>query len=874
MHAKRLAPEIKPLKPRFALKTKVIASFCAFMLAASVTVTAIPTAKADTYVMATSTVYLNVRESATTSSGVVTTIDPDTKVTVIGDKDKEWVHVKLSDGRTGYCFAEYLEIDDVSIKLALSSRDLAIGSTRGISVTSTCDKSEIKWTSSNKKVMTVDSNGIMKGISAGTAILTATNPVTGGSATAKITVKNPDYDKVYIDNPPTEISVGGSVQLNAYASKDGGKVYYNISDSSIAKISSTGVVTGLKVGRVKIRANDSTGTVSKCIYVNIVEPVATSISLSPTSTKVAVDAKKTLTTTVSPAAADVTYKSSDPTTLKVVQSGEYKGVSEGVATISASNSKGEILATTKVTVKYPDYDAITLTNSPSSIAIGKSFNVGAETSTGSGKIYHRSSNTSVATISSDGTVKALKAGTARIYSYDDTGSVYNNFNLKVVPNSSVTLSKTSATINRGGSVTLTAKVNPSGTVTWSSSDTSVASVRNGVVSGLKSGTATITAKTSSGVTASCKVTVKDVYSNGKISLNQTFATVNRTRTLYLEGYASSNITWTSSDPEIATVSDGFVTTKQVGKVAITAKDSSGNKAVCVVNVLAATPLKFTYTNPNSATLNSTVTFVAITDKKRTAVKFNVTVGDKTYVVNATSKTSDGDDYIWKGTLKMTQAGTFNYTAYAYLNEKWSTCSDAKGTVFVSKVTNKKTTAVQTLRASNDLISFIAEKEGFLSHYERDQMAYDPVPTVGYGIVVYPGEIFYNSLTKNEAYAWLVREVNQGSYTSAVNRFSKNHNIKINQYQFDALVSFSYNLGTGWTYGDWDIYDLLVSYSDLNNISQTKLVNTLAVYHHAGGQLYWGLYYRRIDEAEMFLKGDYVSDGYNNKYGLNISTCCV
>ena len=840
MHAKRLAPEVKPSKPQFALRTKIIASFCAFMLAASVTVTAIPTttANADTYVMATSTVYLNVRESATTSSAVITTIDPDTKVTVIGDKDKEWVHVKLNDGRTGYCFAEYLEIDGVSIKLSLSSRDLAIGSTRGISVTSTCDKSKIVWTSSNKKIMTVDSNGIMKGVSAGKAILTATNPLTGGSATAEITVKKPDYDKVYIDNPPKEISIGSSVKLNARASKEGGKVYYNISDSSIAKISSTGVVTGLKAGKVKIRANDSTGTISKCIYVDIVEPVATSVSLSPANAKVAVDAKKTLTAKVSPVAADVTYKSSDPTTVKVVQSGEYKGMSEGTATISASNSQGKILATTKITVKYPDYSSISLTNSPTSVTVGKSFNVGAKTSTGSGNIYHRSSDTSVATISADGTVKALKEGTARIYSYDDTGSVYNNFNLKVVPNSSVTLSKTSASISRGENVKLTATVKPSGSVTWSSSDTSVATVRNGVVSGLRKGTATITAKTSAGATASCKVTVKDVYSNGKISLNQNSATVNRTRTLYLEGYASSGITWTSSDTSIATVSDGFVTTKEVGQVAITAKDSSGNKSVCVVNVLAATPLKFTYTNPNSATLNSTVTFIAITDKKRTAVKFNVTVGDKTYVVNATSKTEDGNDYIWKGTLKMTKAGTFNYTAYAYL------------------------------------ISFIAEKEGFLSHYERDQMAYDPVPTVGYGVVVYPGDIFYNSLTKNEAYAWLVKEVNEGAYTSAVNRFSKNNNIKINQYQFDALVSFSYNLGTGWTYGGWDIYDFLTSYSDLNNVNQTKLVNTFAVYHHAGGQLYWGLYYRRIDEAEMFLKGDYISDGYKNKYGFNISTCCV
>lgn len=874
MHAKRLAPEIKPRKTHFALKTKVIASFCAFMLASSVAITSVPMAKADTYVVATSTAYLNVRASASTSSSVITTIDPETKVTVIGDRDKEWVHVKLSDGRTGYCYAEYLEIDEVSIELALSARHLAIGSTRKIDATATCSASKIKWTSSNTKIMTVDSSGNMKGISEGVATLTATNTVTGGSATARITVKKPDFDKVYIDNPPSELSVGGSVQLNAHASKDGGKLYYSCSNKSVATVSSKGVVKGIKKGSVKIKVNDSTGTVYKYISIKIVDPIAKSVSLSPTSTKLAVNAEKTLSATVSPVAADITYKSSDTSKLKVDQKGIYKGVSEGVATIYAYNTSGKALATTKVTVKYPDYDSITLKNSPSTIAVGKTFNVGAKASVEGGKVYHKSSDNDVATISADGTVKTIKEGTARIYSYDDTGAVYKNFNLTVVPDSSVTLSKTSASISRGESTKLKATVSPSGSVTWSSSDSSVASVRNGVVSGLKPGTATITAKTSSGATAKCKITVKDVYSNGNISLNQTSATVNRTRTLYLEGYASSNITWTSSDTSIATVSDGFVTTKEVGKVAITAKDSNGNKAVCVVNVLAATPLKFTYTNPNSATLNSVVTFVAITDKKRTNVKFNVTVGDQTHIVNATSKTADGDDYIWKGTMKMTKAGTFNYTAYSYYNNKWSTCSDAKGTVFVSKVTSKNTTAVQTLRASNDLISFIAEKEGFLSHYERDQMAYDPVPTIGYGIVVYPGEIFYNSLTKNEAYAWLVKEVNDGAYTSAVNRFSKNNNIKINQHQFDALVSFSYNLGTGWTYGGWDIYDFLVSYSDLNKVNETRLVNTFAVYHHAGGQLYWGLYYRRIDEAEMFLKGDYISDGNRNKYGFNISTCCV
>ena len=870
MRGRRFIAQENAINPQFRLRTRIISVFCAFMLIALVAVAAVPNANADTYVLATSTTYLNVRSGPSTSTSVITTIDPDTEVTVIGGRTDEWVHVRLSDGRTGYCFSEYLDIDAVTIKLWPEERFLAIGGTRHLTVTATCPASKISWKSSNSSVLTVSSDGTLKGLKAGVATVTATNTVTGASATSVITVKKPDYSKLYIDNPPSSIVIGKSVHLNFYTSTKKGGIYYSSLDTSIATISKSGVVTGKKVGTVKIRACDSTGSISKTISIK-----ATKATLSPTSTKLAVNASKTLTSTVTPSAADLKLVSSNTNIVKVQQSGVYSGVSEGKATISAVNSKGDALATLNITVKYPDYDSITLENAPSTLVVGKSIQIGAKASISGGKVYHRSSDTSVATISADGVVKAIKTGTARIYSYDDTGAVYNNFNLTVVSDTKISLSQITGSISRGGSLKLTANVTPSNSaVTWSSSNESVASVRKGVVSGLKAGSAIITAKTSSGKSATCKVTVNDVYSNGKISLNQYSATVNRTRTLYLEGYASGNISWSSSDNSIATVSDGFVATKEVGKVAITAKDSSGNKAVCVVTVNPATPLKFAYTNPNSATLNSTVTFVAITDKKRTKVKFEVDIDGKKTVVNATSKTADGDDYIWKGTMKAAKSGTFNYAAYAYYENKWSTCSDVKGTLYVSSVKNKSSTAVQTLRASNELISFIAEKEGFLSHYERDQMAYDPVPTVGYGIVVYPGEIFYNSLTKNEAYAWLVREVNSGAYTSAVNRFSKNNNIKINQYQFDALVSFSYNLGTGWTYGGWDIYNLLVSYNDLNYVNQTKLVNTFAEYHHAGGQLYWGLYYRRIDEAEMFLKGDYTSDGSRNKYGFNISTCCV
>lgn len=78
----------------------------------------------------------------------------------------------------------------------------------------------------------------------------------------------------------------------------------------------------------------------------------------------------------------------------------------------------------------------------------------------------------------------------------------------------ITLNKTSYTLTKGGTYTLSATVAPSNatnkTVTWTTSDKSVATVSStGKVTAVKAGTATITAKTSNGKTATCKITVKD-----------------------------------------------------------------------------------------------------------------------------------------------------------------------------------------------------------------------------------------------------------------------------------------------------------------------------------------------------------------------------
>lgn len=130
---------------------------------------------------------------------------------------------------------------------------------------------------------------------------------------------------------------------------------------------------------------------------------------------------------------------------------------------------------------------------------------------GDKKVTWASSDSSVATVSAKGVVKAKQIGTAQITATASNGrSVSCDITVAAVEVSSVSLNKTSVDIVTGKTTTLKATVKPSNaedkTVTWSSSNPSVATVSNGKVTGVKEGTAKITAKAGE-QTAICMVSV-------------------------------------------------------------------------------------------------------------------------------------------------------------------------------------------------------------------------------------------------------------------------------------------------------------------------------------------------------------------------------
>ena len=247
-----------------------------------------------------------------------------------------------------------------------------------------------------------------------------------------------------------------------------------------------------------------------------------------------------------------------------------------------------------------------------------------------------SSKTSVATVSASGTVMAIAEGEAEITATAGGKKAKCIVTVKtdVVSVESVSLLEESLTLEEGATATLTATVLPADatdkTVTWSSSNSDVATVSDaGVVTAVKEGSATITAA-AGGKQAKCTVTVKKgVVSVTGITLSQTSLSLEEGKTAALTATVQPSdatdktVAWRSSDKAVATVSSsGVVTAVKEGSATITAS-AGGKQAQCTVTVkkgvVAVTGITLSQTSLSleegkTATLTATVQPSDATDK--------------------------------------------------------------------------------------------------------------------------------------------------------------------------------------------------------------------------------------------------------------------
>ena len=214
-----------------------------------------------------------------------------------------------------------------------------------------------------------------------------------------------------------------------------------------------------------------------------------------------------------------------------------------------------------------------------------------------------SSDNGVATVV-DGVIRSVSYGTAVITVTTEDGGKTANCAVTVAvpttPVSGVSLSKNSMTVAVGSSDTLTATVAPSDAtnknVKWSSSNSRIATVVDGTVTGVSKGNTVIIVTTvDGGFVDTCSVTVGDapvvpVPVTG-VSLDKTSVTIGAGSTATVVATVSPSdatnkgVTWSSSNNSVATVSGGVITGVSGGTATITATTIDGGKtASCTVTV--------------------------------------------------------------------------------------------------------------------------------------------------------------------------------------------------------------------------------------------------------------------------------------------------
>lgn len=286
-------------------------------------------------------------------------------------------------------------------------------------------------------------------------------------------------------------------------------VIWASSNASVASVNS-GTVTAIKEGTATITASAG-GKSSTCtVKVSTKVVSVTSITLDKTSLSMKVGETETITATVNPDNAtdkNVTWTSSDESVAKVAD-GKVTAVKSGKATITAKCE--DKTAECAVTVTLPT-GSVTLDKTSLSLAVGETAQLTATVKPDDATdktVVWTSSDESVAEVI-NGKVTALKSGTTTITARCG-GKSAECIVTVIVPVSSVNLDRNDLMLPVGDAATLIVKVKPdnatSKNVAWSSSNESVATVKNGNVVAVKEGEAIISASVGN-ISASCKVVV-------------------------------------------------------------------------------------------------------------------------------------------------------------------------------------------------------------------------------------------------------------------------------------------------------------------------------------------------------------------------------
>ncbi len=546
----------------------------------------------------------NTNIAVVSSDGTVTAVSPGTAV----------VTATASNSLTIFCTISVLPSNEAVLSIDKTSININKGKTEQLTAIYTLqsENDSIIWVSDNTDIATVTEDGLVTAVASGTANITASSSDDESvKSVCKVTVNVP-VTKLVLDKTTLTLKSGESERLLAEITPNDATakgIIWTSDDESIAKVSQTGDVTGAKAGTTKVTARSSYNSSITSVCTVEVKPVPVEkVLLERNSLSLYPDEIYNFKLTVTPENAidtSVKWESSNPDVATVSPYGIVNSHSTGTAVITVTSQYDtSIKFTCTVAVNPRPVTSVTIKTKSETILVGASKKLAVDVKpfdATNKKVTWSSSNSSVATVSQDGTVNGIKEGTVIISAASESNSeIKGECTVKIEPIhvTSIAFSTSSYTIGIGTTKLLTIILFPANAtnkgITWSSSNTSVATVSSdGLVTGKITGSAVITATSNDGnKTAQCTISVQDVKVTS-VRLNKTSANMYIGEKLELKASVlpdtSSNkdVSWSSSNDDIATVSsDGSVRARKAGKATITAtsKDGSKKSASCSITV--------------------------------------------------------------------------------------------------------------------------------------------------------------------------------------------------------------------------------------------------------------------------------------------------
>ena len=503
--------------------------------------------------------------------------------------------------------------------------------------------SDLTWTTDKSGVAEVEPGGVVTGKKDGTATITATY----GGVTASCQVTVSTTPSISIEPNPASVSVNGTMTFTATITPEQYKdstINWSVGDTSIASLTgSNGEVKGLKKGTTTVTASFTTAdgqtySTSADLTVTASSETVSGITLTPTAATIQIGKTQQLTATVTPAGTStVSWSSSNAEVASVDQNGLVTGLKSGTATITATAAKNNsITATAKITVTksatlyylapvswsgvwvyfYKDKSntyntspdaAMTKLDASDYLVDGKAIN------TSEYALY----SITVPDTNADYAIFASESGKwtnqdptqnngGRLTAPNGKNGYYNGKgdavlvtrkapeSLSVTPSSKIIASDQTVQLTATATYSDKTTEDISGTVTWTSSDQSIATVSSsGLVTAVKEGPVTITATVpGSTVSGTAAITVEDAEPTELSLTPSSVSLLAGTTATLTPSFKPDNVNasgvklkWTSDNDTVATVdADGVVTAVSDGEATITAAVEGDNTVQATATV--------------------------------------------------------------------------------------------------------------------------------------------------------------------------------------------------------------------------------------------------------------------------------------------------